>query len=271
MERSDICRYENKYIIDEATALQIADYIQPICHLDEHTVPGSKGYIIHSLYFDTQSLAFYNANKTQLLTRFKPRVRTYATNPSCPYVWLEMKWKHGTKCHKVRQRIDADDWPHIMTVPRTLLDSDFYNVDGFMSVVESFGALPATHIRYHREAYVSEIDHYVRITFDRNITTAPANGSFELRENDPDLVGSCIPIDDPISFGTDFSPVILEIKCETSVPAWLMGLIRHFGLEQDGVSKYIMGQDMALAALGSRSPITNRMTRSTVDSRVTRV
>ena len=248
-ERSEILRYENKYLISEDVARAIAEHIRPLCVLDPNADPVSKGYVIHSLYFDTPQLDFYYANERKSLVRFKPRARTYASNPPCPYVWLELKCKVGPKCRKTRWRIDAAEWPQVLERSPHLLAPELFQNDAFMHIIGRYGATPMTHVRYHREAYASEIDHYVRITFDRCITAHPAHGSPHLGENDRQLLSQAVPIDDEVAFEADLSAVLLEIKCEEQAPLWIVDLVQRFGLALRGVSKY------SLAVEALRRPI----------------
>ncbi len=250
-QRSTIDRYECKYLIDETTAHAIARHISPICHLDEND-QGRGGYLIHSLYFDTPKLDFFAANERNMQVRFKPRVRTYAGADHCPHVWLELKCKYGIKCQKSRVRIDAADWPHVLAGPRAQLPRELVEHDSFLHVVDRYGAVPMAHIRYRREAWASEIDRYVRITFDRELTVIAAEGSPVLREHDASFIAGATPIDDGAPFGASASPVVLEIKCETRVPQWLLSVIRRFELRQCGVSKYLLGM-RALTTWESRA------------------
>jgi len=278
--RSDIVRFENKYMIDEATARAIAQRIRPVCRLDPFTPSGSDGYVIHSLYFDTPGLDFYWANVRGFNVRFKPRVRTYVCDPPCPFIWLELKLKIDSQTRKSRLRIDVDDWPYVLDASPLALAPEMSGCDAFLHVVRRYGAVPTMHVRYRREAYASEIDPYVRITFDRSITCTAAHGDPGLRAADPDFDHQALPIDDPVGMGAacspalpiddpvgmtaGCSPVLLEIKCERAVPHWLLGLIRGFQLERRGVSKYL------LATHAQRQPMFRGLpwpTSSTVAAR----
>lgn len=242
LQQSQINRYENKYLISEATAREIADFIRPICDLDAFADPVTKSYVIHSVYFDTPALDFYNAQMKKPLVRFKPRARTYASNPACPYVWLELKCKISNKSHKTRLRIDAKDWPDFMERAPHLVDQSVFKNDGFMHVVTRYGAIPTTHVRYRREPYFSTIDNYVRLTFDRELAMLPATSPHLLAGDDKAFMRDAIPMDDEVSYGEE-GMVLLEIKCEESMPYWVGDLVRRFRLEMKGISKYTLSVD----------------------------
>ncbi len=237
---SKIRRYELKYTIDPFLAEKIRDYIQPVCSLDEHAAPETGGYRVNNLYFDTPDLRFYYDTKHRKLDRFKPRVRYYGDAPE-DWLWLELKHKHASIVWKNRRRIPLSDWPQIMQVgPTERLSPEIKDLRGsFEEWLQNFDARPTVHVRYWREPYVSDLEEYGRVTFDWNLSYRLAKGSSALTGKDDDMVF----YDDPVTTGHSGSPVILEIKTLTLVPAWVIGLIRRFNLMQRGFSKYCYGID----------------------------
>jgi len=105
-----------------------------------------------------------------------------------------------------------------------------------------YNAGPVLYVRYFREPYVTELEEYGRVTFDRKLCYRPARGSIELDYKEEDM----IYYDDAITtLNFDQSPVLLEIKVETLVPYWASELIRKFHLMQRPFSKYCYGIDHA--------------------------
>jgi hypothetical protein len=86
---------------------------------------------------------------------------------------------------------------------------------------------------------VSEIDDYVRITFDRQLSGKLAHGSPNLEMPDSEMES----FDAAENCGFAESPVILEVKCQLDVPTWVLGLIKRFHLNKRGFSKYIQTID----------------------------
>jgi len=236
-----IRRYENKYIIDRSLCERIEDYISFFCVPDRYADKKTGEYTIHSLYFDTPNLSFFEANMIKAPVRIKARARYFGGKPA-DYLWLEIKRKIKNVIVKERHRIDVAKWPEILNMVSP--DSNATNVkglirnerslDSFLNIVDSFGAVPAAHVRYIRKAYVSQIDRYVRITFDRRLSGCLAYGNYDLNVSSDDLIS----IDDPGTCDFNNSAVVLEIKCEVVYPRWIEVLVQKFRLFQQGFSKY---------------------------------
>lgn len=240
-----ISRYESKYVISETLAHEIRDYIGGICCPDKHV--GADGrYMVNNLYFDTPDLRFYYDTRLKRFTRFKPRVRFYGPCPT-DLLWLELKHKVKNVTWKFRRTLPVAEWPD------RLFDGFPANgngrrpslADSFEAVVLRFQAAPVLHVQYIREPYVSDLEEYCRITFDRCLTYRPACGSYALSTG-CDLMYW----DDPITtaHAGDESPVVLEIKTETNVPLWVIALVRRFDLQRRGFSKYCNAVDHLLDA-----------------------
>jgi hypothetical protein len=112
------------------------------------------------------------------------------------------------------------------------------------------GARPQNIVRYEREAFVSEVDDYARVTFDRRICVQPADGwCMQGYANEWTMVDGAWHDN-----GLD-SPVVLEVKCEWRMPNWLQVLLRRYELDVCGFSKYSTGVEiMRRQALGLDQP-----------------
>ena len=240
---SGLERYELKYAITEAQAEAIRDHIQPLFSLDPHADPQQRGYIVNNVYLDTPGLRFYYDTKLRRERRLKPRVRYYGTEPGLNLV-MEVKHRHNNATWKTRRWIPSSQWPAALEVTpsprrsacRTGLPQDF------VSVTQMHNAAPVVHVRYVREPYISDIDAYGRITFDRQLRYSPAHGSYEIGGGEDDM----ILYDDPVTARSEESPVVLEIKTDTLVPFWAIDLVRRFSLVQRGYSKYCYAIDRCL-------------------------
>jgi hypothetical protein len=245
-----ISRYEAKYLVSEGTARAIATAIQGICSLDRYADQDGR-YIVNNLYFDTPDLRFYTDTKHHRQNRFKPRVRYYGLRPD-RYLWVELKHKRNNVTWKFRRRVDLSEWPSLIDEGGSDGGADKSRgiADSFEDAVLRFQARPSLHVQYVREPYVSDIDDYGRITFDRRLAFRPAYGSFDLTATD-----EMVCYDDAVTSmvgGVD-SPVVLEIKTETRVPIWVVDLVRRFDLSQRGFSKYCYGVDNAMSRIDGSS------------------
>ena len=84
-------RFEQKYIINEETALQIREFVRSYLELDENGVgKPNYSYPVHSLYLDSDKLTLYWRTINGDKNRFKLRLRFYNNNPDTP-VFFEIK------------------------------------------------------------------------------------------------------------------------------------------------------------------------------------
>jgi len=239
---SNIRRYELKYVITESVAAGIKDYISNICSLDKHVPQGGTGYIVNNLYFDTPDLRFYHDTKFRKPTRYKPRVRFYG-NKAKDLIWPEIKYRHSSIIWKKRYSLPVEDYPNLF-IPREPADAPRNRmfIERFEDLLHWTGARSVLHVRYFREPYVTDLETYGRVTFDRDLCYRLVHGSTGLDYQEKDMMY----YDDPVTTMNFESPVLLEIKVETRVPFWTVELIRKFNLGQRGFSKYCYGIDHAL-------------------------
>jgi len=227
-------RYELKYRINEETATEIRKWLQPIFSMDKHVDQSVGGYVVNNLYFDTLDLKFYHDTKFRKLKRYKPRARYYGNHLE-DFLMLEIKNKENNIIWKKRKRVSIDEWTAFKNRSKFKSRETLSPLpDSFEELMCLTGAQPMMHVRYFREPWVSDIDDYGRVTFDRKLNYKLAHGSWDIEAQDEEMIF----YDDPISTGHDDSPVILEIKTESLVPTWAIELIRNFNLSQMGFSKY---------------------------------
>ncbi len=204
---------------------------------------GERGYIVNNLYFDTPDLKFYYDTKFRKLTRYKPRARFYGEK-AIDLIWPEIKYRHASVIWKRRYCIPIEQWPELFNSEETERKQAIIKeqLDSFDDLINWYGAQPMLHVRYFREPYVTELEDYGRVTFDRQLCCRPTHGSINLEYDEEDM----LYYDDPVNSRADDSPVILEIKVETLIPIWAMELIHKFNLKQRGFSKYCYGIDSIL-------------------------
>ena len=230
-------RREFKYLIDEATADRVREYIRPFCRLDRNAEGFDRDrYAIDSLYFDTPDMRLYWANDEEVMNRFKLRVRTYPETPGAP-VFFEVKARYHDIVVKDRGRAPAN-WQQLLTdrnldVPRQATSFESAAVERFTTIVRMQHARPVVLVRYTREPYESTIDDYARVTFDRairsqrmdRVTMTPTPGQWRYSDA-PDLVHGA------------GSATVLELKFTTNVPMWMVDMVRTLNLDRRAFSKY---------------------------------
>lgn len=239
----DLCqirRYELKYTISEQIAARIRDYIRGFCSYDKNVPPGQNGYIVNNLYFDTPDLRFYYDTRFRKLTRYKPRARFYGDKAK-DYIWPEIKYRHSSVIWKTRYPLPVEKWPELFYPQKSDRKKPIIknSLNTFEDLIYWYHAEPVLHVRYFREPYVTDIEAYGRVTFDRQLSYRPAYGLIDLPESSDDM----LYYDDPITTVSSESSVLLEIKVETWVPFWVVDIIRKFNLLQRPFSKYCYGID----------------------------
>lgn len=234
-------RLELKYLIDEATAERVRRGLEPFCRPDPHnaTADGSgamPGYPVSSLYLDSPGLAFYHAKERGDAERIKLRVRTYG---SAPFAVMELKRRVADVIDKTRTTVDRKDAEGAaegtLASPPDSPEARRF-LDGFALAVARAGAVPTLHLRYQREAYASVVDHYARVTFDRRIE-ARRTSCWDLDPNDDDWSH----FDRHWLRDESDRSVVLELKCQSSIPFWLTDLVRAHALGRQSFSKYSVG------------------------------
>jgi hypothetical protein len=239
-------RLEQKFLVSEATARALTLAIAPFCHPDENT---SGPYTLRTLYFDTRSREFHQAKLRRDHDRVKLRARAYGDFTPGEPVTLELKRKTGVLVRKTRVLAGADWVAEALgrDVPPPFEDAVTAErrerLDRFAYVMVRKCCEPAAILRYRREAFVSHVDAYARVTFDRDLMAYPTR-QFSL------------DFDEQRAFRLDgghasgwaggggmLSPVLLELKCERLVPEWMASLVRAFQLSSTGFSKYSQAMD----------------------------
>lgn len=226
-------RYEYKYRIPPSLVPAIQSAVRRYCVPDSASREGP--YLISSLYFDSPDRLLYRQTRERVARRVKLRVRRYADGP----FFLEVKRRHKAVVRKLRAAIDPALWPSIFVDPSVVTRHAFNAaqlrvINQFLNLSLQIRAEPAAVVRYSRDAYVSDVDGYGRVTFDGRLGGARPGG-YAIPIDDR---AGWMPLDDPTQMGLPMSGVILELKCTARVPLWMSDLVERFGLRPLGFSKY---------------------------------
>jgi hypothetical protein len=251
-------RYEYKYRIPPGALPEIRRRIGQVCEPDPKGHGGA--YRVATLYFDSPRRVLYRQGVDKAWKRIKLRVRHYEDGP----YFLEVKRRHKRLVLKSRVAIEPGWWPSILTDPTVahrcgLSAQERARVEFFLAWYLRVHAAPVVVIRYRREAYVSRVDRYARVTVDTSLEARPALGH-EIPIADE---AGWIPLDDAAVCGLPVSGAILELKSTTDVPLWMTDLARELGLQTRGFSKYARGveavENFPVRVRGfDRSPLRGR-------------
>lgn len=224
------CRCELKYHISESRAQAIAQFIKQYLDVDRYCKLQRGGaYPIVSLYLDSENMKLCRESLDGHKNRFKLRIRSYTDEPDYP-CFFEIKRRMNTIIIKSRARVMHHDIPNLLSglpLPPQNYNVDMRSLNQFQLYMSSINAGPAILVRYRRQAFESETENRVRVTFDRelcySVTKMP-----EVR------LGGNGWQRNPFTAGG----VILEVKFTDRYPVWLSRMVKFFDLRARSISKY---------------------------------
>jgi hypothetical protein len=229
-------RYELKYLITPDLVEPISKFIEGHCVMDYYSqIAPQNSYVINSLYFDTFTNQLLRRKVAGLDNTWCLRVRSYGSEPKPPF-FTEVKLKKNDFSNKMRAKI-GEDWVEILQsgiVPDDVDPRSRQYLEQFIFLMQRDGAYPRILTQYRRKAYLSEIDGYARVTFDRDLRYQLADGEYVIHPNEALMTHYDL---DEI-FPHPEEAVILELKCERQIPLWMKQLIMKFELTRRGFSKY---------------------------------
>ena len=101
----DVLREEKKFLLNQAEALKLRNYLSNVVHTDLHN--GPDGYQVRSLYFDSLSNRDFQEKEDGLELRRKFRLRVYS--PDADFALFEMKQKQGPYQRKRSLRLSRKE------------------------------------------------------------------------------------------------------------------------------------------------------------------
>lgn len=232
-------RFEAKFTIPVAMIEPISCFVETYCTLDTYSQHSPDHfYRVNNLYFDTPNYLFLMRRIDQAENRFNMRVRTYSDTSDTP-CFFELKQRNVNVIRKYRAAVHDPHWDWLLQeqgcngVPADGTDD---NAALFLTMAGVYQAEPKVLSQYRRKAYVSDVDDYARVTFDRDLRCQPAQGYCLLPDEN-----AMVPLDHERLFDAGCS-MVLELKCYTTrVPLWMVDLIRNFDLRRRSFSKYMTG------------------------------
>jgi hypothetical protein len=228
-------RFELKYVISEALALRVREFVSGYLELDEFgaTKP-DYSYPVHSLYLDSHDLRTYRCTLSGDKNRFKLRLRYYDERPETP-IFFEIKRRMNTTILKERGGVKRSSVQTLLAGQLPAEDdlvsnraSHMMGLQRFLHLMSSISAVPKVHVAYLREAWISRHDNSIRVTLDRQIQCDLDPGArLDTKSIEPVTVFNGL--------------VILELKFTNRFPDWFNRLVSTFGLTQAGAAKYVGG------------------------------
>jgi len=237
-------RYELKYLIRreqmERLALDLSEQMDPDGHGKE-----LGQYPITSLYYDSPDYKAYWDKLDGHRKRRKVRVRVYGNEAVTPdtLAYLEVKERINVRMRKRRvalpydQAVAFDDFGELR---EGLSPSAVAVLQEVYYLYRTLQLRPACIVHYDRTAYEGRAPYEdLRVTFDVNLRG---------RTHDLSLVSTGHATDQHF---LPLDRVVLEVKANQNVPAWLVQLLSRHGCTYYRISKYC-------AALEKSKAITRR-------------
>lgn len=232
-------RFEFKYMIARGLADQIRRYLEPFVCADPFTARSpNSSYPISSLYLDSPSLHLYRTTIEGHRNRMKLRIRTYTDGADEP-AFLEVKKRSNLAIMKVRAKVPRSEAMGLVAGRQDLVagvaDTELHKAHEFANLSMLWRARPVMRVRYRREAYESNGQDPVRVTFDTDLAYAVTPNA-NLSHN---------------GTGWERAPMkglIFEVKFTNRAPSWVVELIRRFDLQSESVPKYVISVDSAREA-----------------------
>jgi len=228
-------RYELKFLVKSHLVEEISRMVENYCELDYYSqISPSKYYVINSLYCDSFNFKLLRAKIVDLGQRFNVRLRSYGQEPKPPF-YLEVKNKKESFIKKTRGKVTEEGLEALRNfeIVTAAEESSQKNVDSFCVAYYTHGLEPKIFTQYERKAYLSVIDDYARVTFDRHLRYY-LEDSLNLIPDENKLKNYD---HEDLFFGED-GDHILELKCPTKVPIWIFDIIKKYDLSRIGFSKY---------------------------------
>lgn len=219
-------RFEFKYLININQKRAIfkeltRHYMQP----DEFSMGCPQdAYWVNSIYFESPNFKCYREKVYGVKNRFKLRLRFYGNDiKKDGPAFLEIKRKVNNVVIKDRMIVEPaaiDDFlnNNIYLGRGGATEKEQEVIDKFYYLYRRFAMRPLLGVRYRRQPMVGRFDKKLRVTFDYDLEAYLYKDSLRKRQLD--------------------NSIVLEIKCNNTLPAWLAKIIQKYGLQKTSFSKY---------------------------------
>lgn len=211
-------RHELKFLITEEQQVKLLSLFENKMREDEY---GKS--IIRNIYFDTPSFLLIRNSLDKPLYKEKIRLRGYGEMTVDSPAFLEVKKKFKGVVYKRRIKLTEKEAIDYMLNGKRLPDSQISReIDYFVSYYENLA--PRVALFYDREAYYSNEDDTLRLTFDRNIRYRFNNVSLTPSNEDIKIL--------------DDGMILMEIKTSFALPLWLTAFLSENKIYKRSFSKY---------------------------------
>lgn len=230
-------RYELKLVVDGATKQRFLDAVRDNLHADPHG--DNAVYRVSSLYFDSPDFRAYWEKLDGESLRRKYRLRYYSVDEQSGSVnnaFMEIKHRVHNTVYKQRVALTdqgaaailADDQELALLDRHALPQQEFGLIEQIQRHAMGQPLRAATVITYLREAWMGNVDHRLRVTFDARCQAYQPAAFGQVSNN----------LGQPI---LPEQQCIMEIKFDHSIPCWIRDVLVAQQLHLQRFSKYAAG------------------------------
>jgi len=218
-------RHEYKIFIDHFDYMTIRPKLKALIPQDINA--GQNGeYKIRSLYFDNSDDKALWEKISGINMREKFRIRCY--NDDYDFIKLEKKCKFNGLCSKVSERITKEEVRRIIEGDvKWMLDSGRPLLSELYVKMKTEQLRPKIIVDYIREPFVYKAGN-IRTTIDRNIKTSIRN---------IDILDPNVPM-----VTAEGNLMILEVKYDNFIPAFISDIINIENRQTSSFSKYVVSR-----------------------------
>ena len=210
-------RYELKYILTDEQKNYILDAISPYMRLD-----GYGRTLIRNLYYDTDSFRLIRRSIEKPMYKEKLRLRAYGEPLQGERVFVELKKKCDGVVYKRRIALTEDTALSWLGGADAPMNGQIFREIGYFR--DYYAPLsPKVALSYEREAFYSEGNPDLRLTFDYRIFARTGNLNLGALGGEPIL-----------SEGY----TLMEIKTSGGMPMWLASALSRGMIYKSAFSKY---------------------------------
>ncbi|MBO6064996.1 MAG: polyphosphate polymerase domain-containing protein [Lachnospiraceae bacterium] len=209
-------RYEKKYLITKEQYRAVKLVMSPYMRPDEH-----PRYSIRNIYYDTEDYELIRSSLEKPVYKEKLRLRSYGVPGNQDTVFVELKKKYDGVVYKRRITEPLQEAVRFLNGQRHENSQIGREIEWFLKY---YRPVPKAFIGYEREAWASQTDSELRITFDTAL--CGRSDSLDLRS----VRGGYPLLPDDL--------ILMEIKIPGVAPMWLAGLLSWQGIFPTTFSKY---------------------------------
>jgi|ETNmetMinimDraft_23_1059889.scaffolds.fasta_scaffold29606_3 hypothetical protein len=229
-------RFEMKYIIRKSISECIQKEIRNFMIYDGYANKElKKNYFVRSLYFENNNYSNFNEKVDGVKLRHKYRIRTYSNklDKNTP-IFLELKGRENLRTYKTRFFIEQNDLnlffekKNYFKLKKTYSDNSL--IEQFIFDCYRKNLSPKILVDYNRTPYINKSGLYFRLTFDNNIVSLSNSRLYSTSLNSG--WKECL---------AGFT--ILEVKFESSIPAWFQRIVQIYQLQIRSISKFVIATD----------------------------